>query len=574
MDFFGDRNSVMSEDLPEYLFSDSDSEMGTALEDGYIPDRIYVHQLNLTSADIVRRQKEKEMVEEEKIKVMEKKEIKKRQKEEERKRDMEMLQSYNPWGKPGAGAKPDDPKRKVYPEGRIPGEDEDDTMEGFIKKFGRPGNGAPNRTDSGTIRTQITGDPAIRFQDTQHVRLSIENHLRYKKEDKENYRGNLDELIQQKLQIKEKEKEWEDKKFEEMKELYPFGKETDNGGSYLCHSDPMFMSTRPRRNVANSDDFDPWGKGFGNPAWDKQGNVQRHKFVPSAEEGIPDHDVGLEMPWGMRKNRGGDGAPHMTESGRPKARLRNTLKNIKSLGPHIDDTPDAYNPWGKPGAGAPFVREDEKPFEEKLGWSMTGHPKKRSKEAKQEYKEFLEQGMEEKKRKDQQERLEIQEPGIELASIIRRGVGGRPNKDPITGELLRSPRKLTDVTQERLDIRRAKSQESLLYFNELSQQAAQRQQMRQQQKQMERAQSEKHVSTWDSFWGRPGHGAPRNPENHKKENIDNLLNKAKETQPYVKHYITEIVPSKHKNRYEYPTKDAIVVKREYEFRTPFPAAEA
>ncbi|GFX26597.1 uncharacterized protein TNCV_4536082 [Trichonephila clavipes] len=65
-----------------------------------------------------------------------------------------------------------------------------------------------------------------------------------------------------------------------VKELYPFGKENNN--------DPMFMPTRTKKVVMNDDDFDPWGKGFGNPAWDQQGNVQRYKFAPSAEEGIPD----------------------------------------------------------------------------------------------------------------------------------------------------------------------------------------------------------------------------------------------------------------------------------------------
>ncbi|GBN29877.1 hypothetical protein AVEN_178983-1, partial [Araneus ventricosus] len=110
----------------------------------------------------------------------------------------------------------EDSKRKVYPEGRIPENAEEGTVEEFIQKFGRPGNGAPNRTESGRIRTQIAGDPAIRFQDTQHVRLSIENQLRYKNEDKENYRKNIDELIQQKLQLQEQEKEWENKQLDEM----------------------------------------------------------------------------------------------------------------------------------------------------------------------------------------------------------------------------------------------------------------------------------------------------------------------------------------------------------------------
>ncbi|GIY78542.1 uncharacterized protein CEXT_249831 [Caerostris extrusa] len=72
------------------------------------------------------------------------------------------------------------------------------------------------------------------------------------------------------MQIQEKEKEWENKKFEEMKELYPFGRDTNNGGSFLSHADPMFMPTRPKKIIFQDDDFDPWGKGFGNPAWDQQ----------------------------------------------------------------------------------------------------------------------------------------------------------------------------------------------------------------------------------------------------------------------------------------------------------------
>ncbi|GBN29879.1 hypothetical protein AVEN_178985-1 [Araneus ventricosus] len=259
----------------------------------------------------------------------------------------------------------------------------------------------------------------------------------------------------------------------------------------------MFMQTKPKKIIIRNDDFDPWGKGFGNPAWDPQGNVHRHKFAPSAEEGVPDPQAENGMTLGLRRNRGGDGAPHFTESGHPRTRLKNTLKNIKAMGPHIDDEHEAYNPWGRPGAGAPFQREDGKPFEEKLGWSMTGHPKKRSKDAKMEYMNTLQKEIEERKKKEQEDRLQSQEPGAELASIIRKGAGGRPRKDPITGELLPNPRKLTDVTEKSLDIRRAKSQESLIYFNELSEQAEQRQRMRQQQKLVERAQSEKVIKKLD-----------------------------------------------------------------------------
>lgn len=40
------------------------------------------------------------------------------------------------------------------------------------------------------------------------------------------------------------------------------------------------------------------------------------------------------------------------------------------------------------------------------------------------------------------------EQAADTADIIRKGVGGRPKKDPKTGELLHNPIVSTDVTQE------------------------------------------------------------------------------------------------------------------------------
>lgn len=45
--------------------------------------------------------------------------------------------------------------------------------------FGRPGYGAPVRTKSGRIRTQILGNTDIRFQDNKSVRKTIDNNIRY-----------------------------------------------------------------------------------------------------------------------------------------------------------------------------------------------------------------------------------------------------------------------------------------------------------------------------------------------------------------------------------------------------------
>ena len=45
--------------------------------------------------------------------------------------------------------------------------------------FGRPGCGAPVRTRSGRIRTQMIGNPEIRFQPNESVQKTIYNTIRY-----------------------------------------------------------------------------------------------------------------------------------------------------------------------------------------------------------------------------------------------------------------------------------------------------------------------------------------------------------------------------------------------------------
>ena len=59
--------------------------------------------------------------------------------------------------------------------------------------FGRPGYGAPVRTNSGHLRTSVVGNPEIRFQDDKSVQKAIINNIRYtaNREDKEHYQKQL-----------------------------------------------------------------------------------------------------------------------------------------------------------------------------------------------------------------------------------------------------------------------------------------------------------------------------------------------------------------------------------------------
>ena len=59
--------------------------------------------------------------------------------------------------------------------------------------FGRPGYGAPVRTGSGRLRSEVRGNPEIRFQANEGVQNSICNQIRYSasKEEKAKYHSEL-----------------------------------------------------------------------------------------------------------------------------------------------------------------------------------------------------------------------------------------------------------------------------------------------------------------------------------------------------------------------------------------------
>ncbi|XP_076310019.1 uncharacterized protein LOC143225112 isoform X2 [Tachypleus tridentatus] len=496
----------------------------------------------MSSADILQRQRQRERIEEEKTKTKMTKEIQKRQREEEKRRDMEMLISYNPWNKSGAGAPKEDVKRKKNIEPQLTSniEEDDDALGNTLFGFGRPGAGAPHRTMSGRVKTQISGDPDIRFQDAQHVRLSIDNQLRYKNSDNEktNEMRRQDELTR-----KERLKQMQDMEYQ------------------------------------------PWGKGFGNPDRDSRGNVRRHKFSKEPQQGALEpqpltEDLGTALPL---SNRGGNGAPQLTASGNLKTRLKKTLDsstvldqiNGANAAPSFEEE-ENYYPWGKSGAGAPLKEKNKagRDFMEKMGWSTPSSSKRKSQESKQNYLNTLLKEAEDKKARDNMEKQYLSDSGLDLVSVMREKTVGHPKRDEITGELLNQPKGVSDVTATKLDIRRAKSDESVDYHNYLSQQAEDRQRQRYQQKEQEIIESQKHLDTWNAFWGKAGNGAPVNPNNHRKpNNINSLLNNSEGGmgEPYVKRYTQVVAPSKHRNRYDTESDPSKVFTKDYEFRTPWAA---
>ena len=66
-----------------------------------------------------------------------------------------------------------------------------------VLSFGRPGYGAPVRTGSGRLRSEVRGNPEIRFQANEGVQNSICNQIRYaaSKEEKAKYHSELGKTI-------------------------------------------------------------------------------------------------------------------------------------------------------------------------------------------------------------------------------------------------------------------------------------------------------------------------------------------------------------------------------------------
>lgn len=199
------------------------------------------------------------------------KSIRLKHKEMEKQKDMEMLKSYNP--------------------------------------FGKPGGGAPIKTRSGQNLPHLSNDFEIRFRDHDYNKKMVEVGKRYKndKEYQQEYKQILDHQIQERQDETINTKQSETREEIESMKYQPFGKpgcgaprdhkDTVNHWSRLEPQNSVSViddrrqrlrlqakdnltksqelrSQRPRHwRQRNDDVYNPWGKGYGNPRFDRQGNV-------------------------------------------------------------------------------------------------------------------------------------------------------------------------------------------------------------------------------------------------------------------------------------------------------------
>ncbi|XP_078662061.1 uncharacterized protein LOC144906031 isoform X17 [Branchiostoma floridae x Branchiostoma belcheri] len=482
---------------------------------------------------------------------------------EEKKRDLEMLKTYQPFGRPGAGAPKPGIKKESPPitENRMaPMTRMTNSLETRFKPpmpehtyedgFGKPGAGAPYRTESGKIKTTHKQDPTLWFKaNNKAAERELEMIERYKLDPKtaKEYKTELARLVEDKKQKMQQEYQADLEADKKMAEFNPFGKPgagaplRDYHGRTRSYFDPH----KPRlvdkvdRSQGGGDEYNPWGKGQGVPVYDKSGNVRRFKRTDMY--GVPEtfqSDVKKENIQGgtLDLKPTGGGGPLLDDSGKVKSKVKKTM--VYENGACITEEYVAKATsaeirreserdwWGKPGGGAPVVNDKGqivrstrgKLLTDATGGEVIVRPvsdtsKTMLANSKKNYFEDLRVAVQEEKDKKQRERRELREAGGDVAQWMKESQTGKPKRDPVTGQLMGANRVMSDVTKQKMDVRQERGQGSQALYNDLVAQAEQRRQQRLDERRREIEMERKHQMTMDNSWGREGGGAPLSQQN-------------------------------------------------------------
>uniref|UniRef100_A0A8W8MZM8 Centrosome and spindle pole-associated protein 1 n=1 Tax=Magallana gigas TaxID=29159 RepID=A0A8W8MZM8_MAGGI len=566
---------------------------------------------------------------------------------EQRRQDMEMLKNYNPWGRPGGGAPMADTRKQKFTEYQLdPSEDTEykDKWEpaypelekidfrkeiaqdrvgydpsgprdrtrfeqmkrdpapnadspknkspfesrngqtqqdgmvpnlpigpngSIVDRLGTPGGGAPLRTVSGNhVKTHLNTAKIIHFQDRS--RPEVENVMRYEKSphDQQEYANDL------KMQQKQESLRNQEEKLHTLKQ------ELDHLKAAATDRRPD--SFQERRQL---DEYDPWGKGIGNPLRNSDGYLKNiRRSFRSRKNG-----------YGDSYERGGNPrtAPDTYRSAtNPFEEYDNLGRTGKPRKPNMEMHP-IYHPFGRSGGGAP-VKDDAG----KVNTILHGHSdrhylsnnlsdyekRQNAIKAKIYYAELGEQ-LEVQNYKRQKEKEEKRRPIGELAVLINDKVVGKPRRNPVTGllenhhlgnsdvslqhgelaviiddKLTGKPRRdpitgslrnhhlgNSDVSLQKMGSQPRNIAEQKQYHDFLDNMNEERSRKNALGKMKDFQEGKKHYDTMDNLWGRPGGGAPKG-YTMRKFNLDEIIHRPthdKATEEYVrKHDWSEVEPEK------------------------------
>lgn len=183
----------------------------------------------------------------------------------------------------------------------------------------------------------------------------------------------------------------------------------------------------------------------------------------------------------------------------------------------------SYDPWGKPGGGAPLVDRDTGKKSTKISgqvWYDTigVFPDERAKHYVEKQRILP---IEEQKQlmlaEQHRKRLEIEnlkKPSLDVSSWIS-GYESHPSRNVNNTANAHLPH--TSVVREKIDVEAARRYatnptEANKYFNELAQQEEERNRHTKLQKLKEDVAGIEHTRKWDQLWGKPGAGNKNGPE--------------------------------------------------------------
>lgn len=192
------------------------------------------------------------------------------------------------------------------------------------------------------------------------------------------------------------------------------------------------------------------------------------------------------------------------------------------------------NQWGRPGPGGPYWRERTvtgQGFFEKMGWSGSADPRRRAMEIKHIEAEDMKREMDEVQQRKYAEYDDLRSNvGVELVPLLKDKATGKPRKDPATGYMMSHALSTTDVTRQqdptRTELpaypRRSPMEDRASYYHELANQVVTKHEVKGHKLKQDEEQSRAHYNQMDTYWGRPGYGAPKGP-NIQKENLMKTL---------------------------------------------------
>nr|XP_034328809.1 uncharacterized protein LOC105318289 isoform X23 [Crassostrea gigas] len=397
-------------------------------------------------------------------------------------------------------------------------------------------------------------------------RPEVENVMRYEKSphDQQEYANDL------KMQQKQESLRNQEEKLHTLKQeldhcaTFPYGKpgggapNLSKSGNHLRLKRKLYNSMdaielmkvqardsfQERRQL---DEYDPWGKGIGNPLRNSDGYLKNiRRSFRSRKNG-----------YGDSYERGGNPrtAPDTYRSAtNPFEEYDNLGRTGKPRKPNMEMHP-IYHPFGRSGGGAP-VKDDAG----KVNTILHGHSdrhylsnnlsdyekRQNAIKAKIYYAELGEQ-LEVQNYKRQKEKEEKRRPHGELAVIIDDKLTGKPRRDPITGSLRNHHLGNSDVSLQKMGSQPRNIAEQKQYHDFLDNMNEERSRKNALGKMKDFQEGKKHYDTMDNLWGRPGGGAPKG-YTMRKFNLDEIIHRPthdKATEEYVrKHDWSEVEPEK------------------------------